>query len=152
LESGGISYPLPLPKQRSAPMAQAARKANVTTSVETAPTKSELTAAPEICHDLFEQTCITFASGASEWGAKVADAMTASTNNALEFAGELAAVRSWPEAVAVYTSQARKQFDTMAGLMREFSELNRKLVADMVAPVTSGLPEMLNSIAAARWR
>jgi hypothetical protein len=64
----------------------------------------------------------------------------------------LAAVRSWPEAVAVYTSQARKQFDTMAGLMREFSELNRKLVADMVAPVTSGLPEMLNSIAAARWR
>ena len=61
----------------------------------------ELPAAPEICHDLFEQTCITFASGASEWGAKVADAMTTSTNNAFEFAGELAAVRSWPEAVAV---------------------------------------------------
>ena len=133
-------------------MAQAARRANVTTSVETVSAKSELTAAPEICHDLFEQICITFANEASEWGAKIADAMTASTNNAFEFAGELAAVRSWPEAVAVYTSQARKQFDTVTGLMQEFSELNRKFAADMVAPVTLGLPELLNSIAAARWR
>jgi hypothetical protein len=133
-------------------MSQAALKTNVTTSVKMAPTKPELPAAPEICHDLFEQTCVAFASGASEWGAKIVDAMTTSTNNAFQFAGELAAARSWPEVIAVYTSQARKQFEIMAAMTQDFTELNRKLATDMWAPITSGLPEMLNTIAASRWR
>ena len=49
-------------------MAQAALKNEVTTSPETA--RVPKFAAPEICHDVFEQTCITCARGASEWGAK----------------------------------------------------------------------------------
>jgi hypothetical protein len=126
--------------------------AAATTGPEPLSMKVELTAAPAICHDLFEQACITFASGASEWGAKVADAMTTSTNDAVEFAGELTAVRSWPQAVAVYTSQARKQFEHVTAMMQDFAELNRKLATDMLAPITSGLPEMLNTIAASRWR
>jgi hypothetical protein len=133
-------------------MAQTARKANVTTSAGTAPTKPELTAAPEICHDLFKQACITFATGISEWGTKIADAMTTSTNNAFQFAGELAAARSWPDFVAAYTSQARKQFETMAAMTQDFTELNRKVVTAMLTPVPSGLPELLNTIAASRWR
>jgi hypothetical protein len=133
-------------------MAKPALKAAVATGPDPLSMKVDLPAAPEICHDLFEQTCIAFASGASQWGAKVVDAVTASTNNAFEFAGELAAAKSWPEAVAVYTSQARKQFETMAAMTQDFTELNRKLATDMWAPVTSGLPEMLNTIAASRWR
>jgi hypothetical protein len=144
--------PLPLSKQRSALMAQAARRANATASVETASARSELTAAPEICHDLFEQTCVTFATTVSEWGTKIADAMTISTNNAFQFAGELAAARSWPDVIAAYTSQARKQFETMAAMTRDLTELNRKLATDVLTPITSGLPELLNTIAASRWR
>ena len=79
-------------------MAKPALKATATTGPEPLSMKVELPAAPEICHDLFEQTCVTFASGASEWGAKIVDAMIASTNNAFQLAGELAAARSWPEA------------------------------------------------------
>src|SRR6516165_3296142 len=122
-------------------MAQTALKREVTSDPATAATTTDLSAAPQICHDLFEQTCITFARGASDWGTKVVDAMTASTNNAFEFAGELATTKSWPEVAAVYTSQARKQFDTLAGLTREFAELNRKFATDMIAPMTSGLPK-----------
>ena len=48
-------------------MAQAALKNEVTTSPETARAIELFKfAAPEICHDVFEQTCITFARGASE--------------------------------------------------------------------------------------
>jgi hypothetical protein len=133
-------------------MVQAALKAAATTGSEPVLGRVELSAAPQICHDLFEQTCITFARGASDWGTKVVDAMAMSTNNAFELAGELATAKSWPEVAAVYTSQARKQFDTLAGLTREFAELNRKYATDMIAPVTSGLPEVLNTIAASRWR
>ena len=133
-------------------MARAALRANATTSAQAATAKPDLTAGPEICHDLFEQTCVTFAAAVSEWGTKIADAMTTSTNNAFQFAGELAAARSWPDVVAAYTSQARKQFETMAAMTQDFTELNRKVVTDMLTPVTSGLPELLNTIAASRWR
>jgi hypothetical protein len=133
-------------------MAQAALKAAATTGPEPVSGRVELSAASQICHDLFEQTCITFARGASDWGIKVVDAMTASTNNAFEFAGELATAKSWPDVAAVYASQARKQFDTLAGLTREFSELNQKFATNMLAPMTPGLPEVLNTIGAARWR
>jgi hypothetical protein len=131
---------------------QAALKAAATNDSEPGLGRVDLSAAPQICHDLFEETCITLAHGASDWGAKVVDAMAASTNNAFEFAGELATAKSWPEVAAVYTSQGRKQFDTLAGLTREFAELNRKFATDMLAPVTSGIPEVLKAISAARWR
>ena len=133
-------------------MAQAALKNEVTTSPETA-RAIELPkfAAPEICHDVFEQTCITFARGASEWGAKTLEAMSVNANNMSEFAGKLAAARSWPEVVAVYSSQARKQFETLAAQTQEFSDLNRKVAMDTLTPITAVLPEMLNSIAALRW-
>ena len=62
----------------------------------------------------------------------------------------LAAARSWPEVVAVYSSQARKQFETLATEAQGFSDLSQKIVTDTLAPVTSALPEMLNSIAASR--
>ncbi len=135
-------------------MARTALKKEVTTGPEASTGGVEWPkfAAPEICHDVFEETCITFAREASEWGAAVADAMTATTNNAFQFAGEIAAARSWPEVVAAYGSQARRQFETLAGLVQEFSELNRKLATNMLAPITSGLPELLNTIAASRWR
>ena len=133
-------------------MAQAALKTAATTGPEAVSTRVELPAGPEVCHDLFEQTCITFARGASEWGAKIVEALNVNANNMSQFAGGLAAAKSWPDVVAVYSSQARRQYETMAGLVQEFSELNRKLATDMLAPVTSGLPEMLNTIAALRWR
>jgi hypothetical protein len=63
----------------------------------------------------------------------------------------LAAARSWPEVVAVYSSQARRQFETLAAKTQEFSDLNRKVAMDTLTPITAVLPEMLNSIAALRW-
>jgi hypothetical protein len=127
-------------------------KNEVTTSPETA-RGIELPkfAASEICHDVFEQTCITFARGASEWGVKTLEAMSVNANNMSEFAGKLAAARSWPEVVAVYSSQARKQFETLAAQTQEFSDLNRKVAMDTLTPITTLLPEMVNSIAASRW-
>ena len=78
--------------------------------------------------------------------------MSVNANNMSEFAGKLAAARSWPEVVAVYSSQARKQFETLATEAQGFSDLSQKIVTDTLAPVTSALPEMFNSIAASRWR
>ena len=136
-------------------MDQAALKNEASTGPETVSTAGiELWkfAAADHCHDLFEQTCITFARGASEWGAKVLEAVTANANNMSEFAGELAAARSWPQVFAVYSSQAWKQFETLATEAQGFSDLSQKIVTDTLAPVTSALPEMFNSIAASRWR
>jgi hypothetical protein len=99
-------------------------------------------------HDLFEQTCITLARGASEFSAKVVDTMIANAHNILEFTGELASARSWPEVVATYTSQGRKQFDAFSAQTQELSKLAQKVTTDALAPITSALPEMLETAAA----
>ena len=105
-------------------------------------------AASDLCHDLFEDTCITLARGASEYSMKMVDAINANANNIFEFAGELANARSWPEVVAAYTSQGRKQFDVFSTQAQELSALARKVTIDALAPITSALPKMLETAAA----
>jgi len=105
-------------------------------------------AAYDLYHDLFEQTCITLAKGASEYSAKMVNAMSANAHDTLEFAGELANARSWPEVVAAYTSQGCKQFDVFSTQARELSALTQKVTIDALAPITSALPKLLETAAA----
>ena len=79
---------------------------------------------------------------------KMVDAINANANNIFEFAGELANARSWPEVVAAYTSQGRKQFDVFSTQAQELSALARRVTIDALAPITSALPKMLETAAA----
>jgi hypothetical protein len=66
----------------------------------------------------------------------------------LEFTGELASARSWPEVAAAYTSQGRKQIDAFSAQTRELAKLVQRVTTDALAPITSALPEMLETAAA----
>jgi hypothetical protein len=105
-------------------------------------------ATSDLCHDLFEETCITLARGASEYSTKMVDAINTNANNIFEFAGQLANARSWPEVVAAYTSQGRKQFDVFSTQAQELSALAQKVAIDALAPITLSFPNILKTTAA----
>ena len=136
-------------------MAQAALKTETTTGPETAAATRTGNGSPnfqvpefgasDVYRDLFEQTCITFARGASEYSAKLVDVTNTNANNIFDFARELASVRSWPEVVAACTSQASKQVETFFVQAQELSALAQKVTTDTLAssPLTSTLPKIL---------
>jgi hypothetical protein len=104
--------------------------------------------APDLCHDLFQETCITLARCASDYNVKLVDAIGANANNIFEFTGQLANARSWPEVVAACTAQGRKQFDLFSTQAQEFSALAQKVTTEALAPITSTLPNILKTAAA----
>jgi hypothetical protein len=104
--------------------------------------------ASDVYRDLFEQTCITYARGASEYSTKLIDVTSTNANNFFKFADELASARSWPEVVAAYTSQAGKQFEAFSVQAQELSELAQKVTADTLVPLTSTFPAILKTAAA----
>jgi hypothetical protein len=76
------------------------------------------------------------------------DAINTNANNIFEFAGQLANARSWPEVVAAYTSQGRKQFDVFSTQAQELSALAQKVAIDALAPITLSFPNILKTTAA----
>jgi hypothetical protein len=138
----------------STPMAQAALKIDpeLTTAKRTGANPPDLGLpkflAPDLCHDLFQETCVTLARCASDYNVKLVGAIAANANNIFEFAGELANATSWPEVVAAYTAQGRKQFDLFSTQAQEFSSLAQKATTEALAPIASTLPNILKTVAA----
>jgi hypothetical protein len=98
--------------------------------------------------DLFEHTCTTLAKGSAEVGTKVIEVMTANTNSALEFAQDLAGVKSFPEAAALYGTHARKQIEVCSTQAQELAALVQKVTNDTMGPLASGFPQMFKTPAA----
>src|SRR3981081_2112180 len=70
--------------------------------------------------------------GASEYSAKLMEIMKASTTANLDFAQELISVKSPSEALELWTSHAKKQFETFAGHSKELAELTQTLATETV--------------------
>ena len=73
--------------------------------------------------------------GASEYSAKVMEFMKANTTAALDFAQELLGVKSPSEAMELWTSHARKQFETLAAQAKELNELTQRVASETVEPI-----------------
>jgi hypothetical protein len=95
---------------------------------------------------LFARSCTSFAKGTADAGIKVMDAMSASANSTFDLAQDLAAAKSIPEAAAVYRRHARKQLEACSFQAQELSAIVQKIASDAMAPLTSGLPQVLKTI------
>ena len=73
--------------------------------------------------------------GASEYSAKLMEVLKASTSANLDFAQELIGVKSPSAAMELWTSHARKQFETLSAHARELTELSQKVATDTVEPI-----------------
>ena len=78
-------------------------------------------------------TCAS--KGASDYSAKLMEFMKANTTAALDFAQELLGVKSPSEALELYTSHTRKQFETFSAQAKELAEIAQKVATETAEPI-----------------
>ena len=85
--------------------------------------------------------------GASEYSAKLMEIMKASTTANLDFAQELISVKSPSEALELWTSHAKKQFETFTGHSKELAELTQKIATETVEPIKANASKLFKPAA-----
>ena len=73
--------------------------------------------------------------GASTYSAKLVEFMKANTTTSLDFAQELFGVKTPAEALELWTSHTRKQFETLTAQAKELAELSQKVATETVEPI-----------------
>ena len=73
--------------------------------------------------------------GASEYSAKVMEFVKANTTSALDFTQELLGVKSPSEALELWTTHTRKQFETFTAQAKELNELTQRVAAETAEPI-----------------
>ncbi|MBA2401482.1 MAG: phasin [Bradyrhizobium sp.] len=73
--------------------------------------------------------------GASAYSAKVFEFFKANTTSSLDFAQELLSAKTPAAAMELWTSHARKQFETFSAQAKELTELGQKVATETVEPI-----------------
>jgi phasin len=85
--------------------------------------------------------------GFSQYSAKLMEMMKATTTANLDFAQELIGVKSPAEAVELWTSHARKQFETLTAHTKELTELTQKVATETVEPIKANASKLFKPAA-----
>ena len=86
--------------------------------------------------------------GASAYSAKLIEFFKANTTSSLDFAQELFSVKSPTEAVELWTSHARKQFETYTAQAKELAELGQKVASETAEPIKASASKFYQQPAA----
>jgi len=91
--------------------------------------------AAETHNGTMEAVFTNASKGASAYSAKLVEFMKANTTSSLDFAQELFGVKAPAEVLELWTSHARKQFETLAAQAKELAELGQKVATETVEPI-----------------
>jgi phasin len=98
--------------------------------------------AAETHNGTIEAVFTNYSKGASAYSAKLVEFMKANTTASLDFAQELFGVKSPSEAMELWTSHARKQFETLSAQAKELTELGQKVASETVEPIKAGASKL----------
>jgi phasin len=101
--------------------------------------------AGEQATDVLKNICATAAKGTADYNLKIIEIAYTNANTAFEYAKELMRVKSPSEFVALSTTHARKQFDTMIAQTKELNELAQKVAAEVTQPLKAGVAIVFNN-------
>ena len=85
--------------------------------------------------------------GASEYSAKLMEIIKANTTASLDFAQELVAVKTPSEAMELWTSHAKKQFESFSAWSKELTELSQKVATQTVEPIKANASKLFKPAA-----
>ena len=91
--------------------------------------------AAETHNGTMEAVFTNASKGASTYSAKLVEFMKANTTTSLDFAQELFGVKTPAAALELWTSHARKQFETLSAQAKELTELSQKVATETVEPI-----------------
>src|SRR5437763_3922541 len=98
--------------------------------------------AAETHNGTIEAVFTNYSKGASAYSAKLVEFMKANTTASLDFAQELFGVKSPSEAMELWTSHARKQFETLSAQAKELTELGQKVASETVEPIKASASKL----------
>jgi phasin len=85
--------------------------------------------------------------GASEYSAKLMEIMKANTTAGLDFAQALIGVKSPSEAMELWSSHAKTQFETFTANTKELAELAKKVAAETAEPIKTSASKLFQPAA-----
>src|SRR6266513_3954442 len=91
--------------------------------------------AAETHNGTMEAVFTSASKGASTYSSKLVEFMKANTTTSLDFAQELFGVKTPAEALELWTSHTRKQFETLTAQAKELAELSQKVATETVEPI-----------------
>src|SRR5262249_32316824 len=91
--------------------------------------------AAESQNSTIEAVFTSASKGASAYSAKLMECAKANATAALDFAQELFGVKSPSEALELYTTHVRKQFETYSAQAKELAELAQKVATETAEPI-----------------
>ena len=94
-----------------------------------------------------EAVFTTASKGASEYSAKLIEIIKANTTANLDFAQSLFGVKSPSEAIELWTSHARKQFETFTANSKALTELTRRVATETVEPIKANATKLFKPAA-----
>ena len=103
--------------------------------------------AAETHNSTIEAVFSSASKGASEYSAKLMEMMKANSTATLDFAQELLGVKSPTEAMELWTSHARKQFEAFTAHTKELAELTQKVAAETVEPIKANASKLFKPAA-----
>lgn len=103
--------------------------------------------AAETHNGTIEAVFTTVTKGASEYSAKLMEIMKANTTASLDFAQELISAKSPTEAMELWTSHARKQFETFTAQSKQLAELGQKVAAETAEPIKTSASKLFKPAA-----
>jgi phasin len=98
--------------------------------------------AAETHNSTIEAVFSAYSSGAKEYSAKVMDMLKAGATANLDFAQELVGVKSPSAAMELWTSHARKQFETFTAHAKELAELAQKVATETAEPIKASVSKL----------
>jgi phasin len=103
--------------------------------------------AAETHNGTIEAVFTTASKGASQYSAKLMEIMKSSSTANLDFAQQLFSVKSPSEAMELWTSHAKKQFETFTATTKELAELSQKVAAETVEPIKASASKLFKPAA-----
>ena len=94
-----------------------------------------------------EAVFTTASKGASEYSAKLIEIIKANTTANLDFAQSLFGVKSPSEAIELWTSHARKQFETFTANTKALTELTQRVATETVEPIKANATKLFKPAA-----
>lgn len=103
--------------------------------------------AAETNNDTIEAVFSVFSNGARQYSAKVMEMTKQAASANLDFAQALVGVKSPSEALELWTSHARNQFEALTAHSRELAELAQKVAADSAEPIKTNASKIFRPAA-----
>ena len=94
-----------------------------------------------------EAVLSVYSNGAKEYSAKVMEMMKQTASANLDLAQALVSIKSPSEAMELWTSHARKQFEAFTAHTKELAELTQKVAAETAEPIKASASKIFKPAA-----